>query len=342
MADGCGIYGEYFSCIDSDSVDTGNYQPKSLEVWSSSSFCVASTMGKTALSSNLQSRCYPFVCNTNSITFTIGTYSVICLSSEAGQSKTLSGLSGYLTCPSYTSYCSVSRKTCSSFCNQNGYCMGGVCNCYTGYYGKDCSKTVCSSGQYFDPVSNNCLSSCPPSSGYYSNVFSSSCEACLSPCSQCATIPTNCLACLSSVNGVVQYLYNYGCVSSCPLSTYPTPSMSCAACDTTTAFCLSCSVAPANCTSCQPNYYLTQPVAQSVTTGCTTSCPINFLLIDVVYFICRNACLSYQIQVVSNSSCVLCTLGTFKAADGTCTANCGTGYYPDSTQRACRLCDSSC
>ena len=30
MTDSCGIYGEYFSCIDPDSVDSGNYKPYSL------------------------------------------------------------------------------------------------------------------------------------------------------------------------------------------------------------------------------------------------------------------------------------------------------------------------
>lgn len=80
MADGCGIYGEYFSCIDPDSIDTGNYKPYSLEIWGSSSFCIASTMGNDVLPSKLQSRCYPYVCNTNSITFTVGTFTTTCLS----------------------------------------------------------------------------------------------------------------------------------------------------------------------------------------------------------------------------------------------------------------------
>ncbi len=67
----------------------------------------------------------------------------------------------------------MSRKTCSGFCNQNGFCMNAVCNCDEGFYGKDCSKTVCSSGQYYNPVSDNCVTNCP--SGYYANKFSVSC-----------------------------------------------------------------------------------------------------------------------------------------------------------------------
>ena len=88
-------------------------------------------MGISVLSSNLQSRCYPYVCNSsnNAIVFTIGTFTITCLNNEADVRKTLSGLAGYLTCPSYASFCTMSRKTCSGFCNQNGFCMNAVCNC---------------------------------------------------------------------------------------------------------------------------------------------------------------------------------------------------------------------
>jgi len=290
MADGCSLYGEYFSCIDPNSTDSGGYQPYSLEVWGSSSFCVASTMGNAVLPSTLQSRCYPYVCSSNNITFTIGTFSITCLLSDAGVSKTLSGLSGYVTCPNYTAFCTVSRKTCSSFCNQNGYCTNGVCNCYDGYYGKTCTQTMCSSGQYYDPTSNTCTTNCP--SGYYLNKFSVSCEACQSPCSQCVNTPTNCAAC-QTLNGVIQYFYNGACSATCPASTYATAALSCLACDTSSAFCLSCSASAVNCTSCQPNYYLSQPLSQSVTTSCLTSCPLGYSFRDEVNFVCRTACLSY-------------------------------------------------
>ena len=81
MADGCGIYGQYFDCVDPASVDTTPYQSYTFDVYGTDSFCIESNTGSVAVPSVYQSRCYPFVCNSNSITFTIGTFSVTCLSS---------------------------------------------------------------------------------------------------------------------------------------------------------------------------------------------------------------------------------------------------------------------
>lgn len=103
MSDSCGVYGPYFSCVDPTSSDPG-YQSYTSEQYGTNSFCVLSTLGTVALSSTMQSRCYPYVCNstTSSITFTIGSYTMTCLSTEAGTAKMAGSLFGTLTCPSYT------------------------------------------------------------------------------------------------------------------------------------------------------------------------------------------------------------------------------------------------
>lgn len=103
MSDSCGVYGPYFSCVDPTSSDPG-YQSYTSEQYGTNSFCVLSTLGTVALSSTMQSRCYPYVCNstTSSITFTIGSYTMTCLSTEAGVAKMAGSLFGTLTCPSYT------------------------------------------------------------------------------------------------------------------------------------------------------------------------------------------------------------------------------------------------
>ena len=79
----------------------------------------------------VRGRCYPFVChaNNNSIQFTVGTYTLFCLSSEEGTQKTISALNGYLECPVFESFCTQSRKLCPNWCSQNGFCTRGVCNC---------------------------------------------------------------------------------------------------------------------------------------------------------------------------------------------------------------------
>jgi len=182
MADGCGIMGPYSNCMDPASTDLG-YASYTMEAVGTNSFCVSSTLGTVALPNTLTSRCYPYKCNTANITFTIGSYSITCLSTEGGTSKTLSSMTGTLICPDFSSFCLHTRKTCSNWCSQNGYCMGGVCNCLSGYYGSDCSKTQCTSGTFYDPTTSTCVSVCP--SKYYQNIYSRSCEPCDSSCQQC-------------------------------------------------------------------------------------------------------------------------------------------------------------
>lgn len=151
MTDGCGIYGPYSPCVDPTLTDS--YSSYTREAFGTNSFCVQSSLGTVALPNTLTSRCYPYTCTTNSIVFTIGSNTITCLSSEGPAQKTLSSMTGSLTCPDFDDFCKDTRKTCENWCSQNGYCMGGVCNCLSGFYGKDCSKTFCTPGQYYDPVS---------------------------------------------------------------------------------------------------------------------------------------------------------------------------------------------
>ena len=194
----------------------------------------------------------------------------------------------------------MSGKTCSNFCNQNGYCMGGVCNCYTGYYGSDCSQTSCTTGQYFNPVDSTCGTNCP--TGYYSNIYSRSCELCQSPCSECLGSPTNCVGC-SSVGGNPQYFYNNSCYSACPSATYALVNNTCIDCDTTTAMCATCSGSSTACTSCQPGLYLSQPVTGTCISSCTNP---SYALKDEVNMVCVATCPSNMIAP-GNGSCVLCS-----------------------------------
>ena len=80
MADSCGLFGPYTNCIDPATTDSG-YASYTQEQYATNSYCIASTLGTVALPASLTSRCYPYTCGTNSILFTIGTYSITCLSS---------------------------------------------------------------------------------------------------------------------------------------------------------------------------------------------------------------------------------------------------------------------
>ena len=172
MSDSCGIFGPYANCVDPATTDNG-YASYTYEAYATNSYCIASTLGTVSLPSTLTSRCYPYTCGVNSIVFTVGTSTITCLSSETGVQKTLSSMTGVLTCPIFSAFCTNTRKTCPSWCSQNGYCMAGVCNCLPGYYGSACSITTCSTGTYYDSTTSTCVSTCP--SGYYQNVYSRSC-----------------------------------------------------------------------------------------------------------------------------------------------------------------------
>jgi hypothetical protein len=172
MSDYCGLYFPYFNCVDPTSSDQG-YQPYTYEAYATNSFCVTSTLGTVNIPSTMQSRCYPYVCGTSSIIFTIGSYSITCLSTEKGMTKTLSALTGSLTCPKFNEFCTISRKTCTNWCSQNGFCTDGICNCMASNFGSDCSITSCTSGQFYNPLSGTCVTSCP--SATYSNTYSHTC-----------------------------------------------------------------------------------------------------------------------------------------------------------------------
>lgn len=260
-----------------------------------------STLGTVALPSTVQSRCYPFVCGADRITFTIGTNTIVCLATESGSAKTISSFTGSLECPIFDDYCTNSRKSCPNWCSKNGYCMGGVCNCITGYYGSDCSKTICSSGLYYNSLTSSCVSVCP--SGYYQNSYNTNCDKCALACVQCYGEPTICSGCVSTASNP-QYFYNAVCYSQCPSGTYAINSnFTCQACDPS-VYCKTCFGTATNCTSCSSGRFLSQPVFGT----CISSCPTTgtYSVTDNVNHICVSTCANNLVLVnngVNNNSC---------------------------------------
>lgn len=338
MADGCGIEGPYAACVDPTTSDS--YVSYTQEAYGTTSFCVASTLGTVALPSTLTSRCYPYTCSVSSVAFKIGTSTITCLSSEAGVQKTLSSMTGSLTCPDFVSFCTHTRKTCSNWCSRNGYCMGGVCNCLPGYYGSDCSKTICTIGYYYSPTTGTCVAVCP--SNYYQNIYSYSCEKCDASCQECYGEPTICIGCISTASNP-QYFYNNTCYSACPAGTFSN-GFNCSICDSS-VYCATCSVIATNCTSCMydsannKDKYLNQPGSGT----CIDACPVSgsYTIADVVNKVCVNTCENNLILV--NNTCSYCADGTFKLiSNSSCVSSCPAFYYPDATNHICGQCDSSC
>lgn len=180
--DKCGVWVGTLNCVDPDAASDG-YKSLCQETYGTSSFCVSSTISTVSIDSTLQSRCYPYTCHdNNNITFMIGVNPLYCAPIDAGKTKALAGYYGTLTCPNYQDFCRISRKSCPNWCSQKGICTRGVCNCMSGAFGADCSQSSCAVGQYWDAAGGLCTNTCP--SGYFANVFSSSCQACVN-CTQC-------------------------------------------------------------------------------------------------------------------------------------------------------------
>lgn len=85
----------------------------------------------------------------------MGTNTVTCSSSESGVQKDV-GLTYKLQCPDFNDFCGEFSARCTNDCNAHGLCTGsGVCNCYTGYSGLDCSTqtavnyALITSGSYY-------------------------------------------------------------------------------------------------------------------------------------------------------------------------------------------------
>ena len=218
--------------------------------------------------------------------------------------------------------------------------MGGICNCISGYYGEDCSKTICTNSTFYNPLTLSCVSTCP--SGYYQNFYSSTCAKCSSTCQQCFSEPAICTGCISSSTDP-QYFYNSICYSTCPTGTY-TNGFNCSICDSS-VFCSTCSVSSTNCTSCGVNpgtsaqTYLSQPSFGS----CIASCPISgsYSITDVVNFVCVNTCNDNLVLI--GSTCNFCQGGNYKfISNNTCLAACPDYYYANNITWICANCDSSC
>lgn len=173
------------------------------------------------MSAKLKSRCYKYTCDlaNTQISISIASNTIICRSAEEGATKILSGMHGNLICPNFDDFCVNSRKICPNWCSQNGICTRGVCNCISGFYGSDCSRTACTTSQFYDPISGACLTTCP--TGYYQNKFSRTCLKCDSICTQCRDEPHICTNCVSTVtNPQFYYAPTSTCLSACPDGTF--------------------------------------------------------------------------------------------------------------------------
>jgi hypothetical protein len=100
-------------------------------------------------------------CSGNAVQIQVGTNTVTCQASQAGQTINV-GSSQSLQCPDVANFCQEYNARCPNDCNAHGLCTNGnTCHCYTGWAGSDCSSKVAvdyaaiTSGTYFGRLANN-------------------------------------------------------------------------------------------------------------------------------------------------------------------------------------------
>ena len=268
-------------------------------------------------------------------------------------------------CHSYCKICTGSNSNQCSSCN-DGYFKQPVPNantcsstCPAGYY-KDTSSNICGAcdtacatctgssnsvcptcknGYYLQPSSTTCLTTCP-STSYWLNSGTHTCDPCHSYCQICTGAASNqCSSCKN--NYYLQPPSNPNtCSPTCPAGYYQdTSSNSCSACNTA---CTTCT-GPTNtdCPSCNNNYYL-----QPSSTTCLTTCPSTGYWPNSGTHTCdscHSACLTCSGS--ANTECSTCSTNNYLQPApnaNTCESTCPDGYFPNSTTNLCDACNGAC
>lgn len=138
-----------------------------------------------------------------------------CVASCATGSFKNSNLYRCDACPSTCVTC-TSLTNCLS-CITNSVSYNNFCHGY-------CNVTSNGTVLYFNADNLTCTQSCPNGT-YLVAVY---CLSCASQCSSCSISASNCTKCSKG-----QYLFNYGCVTSCPTYYKPSSNLECVFCDTT-------------------------------------------------------------------------------------------------------------
>ncbi|XP_027357118.1 leishmanolysin-like isoform X1 [Abrus precatorius] len=150
LADYCTYFVAYSdgSCTDTN----GARAPDRMlgEIRGSNSRCMASSLVRTGFvrgSMTQGNGCYQHRCINNSLEVAVDGIWKVC--PGAGGPIQFPGFNGELICPAYFELCStdpvVESGQCHNWCNFNGDCVDGRCQCFLGFHGDDCSRRSCPS-----------------------------------------------------------------------------------------------------------------------------------------------------------------------------------------------------
>jgi len=145
FSDGCAYMRAY---ADRDCENTANSGSRTIsgERYAPGSKCFTGTLYPSGGLGSSKPYCFSYSCSGSSgnyqLNVHVGSATGTCTSK--GQIK-VSGYGGYLNCPDPNTYCStIGRPVCKRGCMGKGTCAGGVCSCFSGWGGVDCSKRTSS------------------------------------------------------------------------------------------------------------------------------------------------------------------------------------------------------
>jgi leishmanolysin len=142
FSDGC-PYMRAYSNRDCENTANRGAATLSGESYGYGSKCFSGTLYPSGALSSSRPYCFKYSCTAKStggyqLNVHVGGSTGIC----TGKGKiSVKGYSGSLNCPDPNTYCStVGKPACRRGCMGKGTCAGGVCKCFAGWGGNDCSK----------------------------------------------------------------------------------------------------------------------------------------------------------------------------------------------------------
>lgn len=266
-------------------------------------------------------------------------------------------------CPANCTSCTsaTSCSTCASgLVLYNGQCVSGCPNGYAAVNGtcqrcgvgcKQCTNPtncqVCRSDYFLNTNTGACdeIQSC--SSGQYADT-NGTCQPCATSCLQCMSAQ-NCTQCASPY-----FLSNGQCTTSCSPTQYSTTRIISTNPLVTSKICVDCvipcdrCVSDVSCSHCLAGYYLT------VNNTCVADCGYGFYEREIVVNAATNAtdrnctpCADPNCKSCTANGCTECSTSYYlygiiqsNNTNGSCVADCPSGYYKDNTVTplACRQC----
>jgi len=141
FSDGC-AYMRAYSNRDCEVSGNRGSATISAEYYGTGSKCFSGTLYPSGGLGSTKPYCFSYSCSQSSsggyqLNVHVGSATGVC---TAKGSIRVSGYGGVLNCPDPNTYCStVGRPACRRGCMGKGTCAGGVCSCYSGWGGSDCS-----------------------------------------------------------------------------------------------------------------------------------------------------------------------------------------------------------